>query len=464
MTSTDRSETRELVIVGGGPAGYVAAIRAAQLRARNGGGRITLFEEEELGGTCLNRGCIPTKTMVATAHLLRRSRRSKRLSLSGTLDHDWSALVKRKAMVVGRLRKGIAGRLEQLGVEVQRTHAALEAPDLVVTGEGERIRAESVLLSPGSLPLLPGPLGADGVLTSREVLDWEDLPESLIIVGGGVIGCEFASVFAAFGVSVTILEMLPAILPGVDEDVTHVVHRALTKSGVTIRTGNGVTDLNVTAAGAAAILDDGETVSAERALVAVGRKPRLDDLGLEECGVRIGPSGIEIDDDMRTSLESVYAAGDATGIWQLAHAGSAQGLVAVDRVFGQGCRRLNPDAIPSCIFTDPEIAVVGPGEDELRRRGLEYLTGYSRFIANGRAVGMNETEGFLKLLVEAEGRRVVGVQIVGAEASSLVGEAVLAVSLGVKVDRLAEAIHPHPTLSELFMEAAESLCEGAIHG
>jgi dihydrolipoamide dehydrogenase len=464
VTSTDQSEARKLVVIGGGPAGYVAAIRAAQLSASSGGGGITLLEEEELGGTCLNRGCIPTKTMVASAHLLQRSRRSKRLSLSGALDHDWSALVKRKAMVVGRLRKGIAGRLEQLGVEVLGTHARLEAPDLVVTGEGSRIRAENVLLSPGSLPLLPGPLGADGVLTSREVLDWEDLPESLIIVGGGVIGCEFASVFAAFGVTVTILEMLPAILPGVDEDVTQVVHRALVKLGVSIRTGHGATDVSVTGGRVEVTLDDGGTVSAERVLVAVGRKPRLDDLGLQECGVNVGPRGIEIDGDMRTSLGSVYAAGDATGIWQLAHAGSAQGLVAVDRMFGHGSRRLNSDAIPSCIFTDPEIAIVGPGEDELRERDVEYLTGYSRFIANGRAVGMNETEGFLKLIVEAESRRVLGVQIVGAEASSLVGEAVLAVSLGARVDAIAEAVHPHPTLSELFMEAAESLCEGAIHG
>ena len=454
------SRTVDLIVIGGGPAGYVPAVRAAQL-----GASVIVFEEEDIGGTCLNRGCVPTKTMVSTVHLLRRSRKSRRLSLEGELSCDWSSLSRRKDQVVSRLRKGVEARLSALGVEVVRGHAVLVDRGVVRSGSGAEARAANVLLAPGSVPLLPGPLSTSGVLTSREVLQWEELPESLLIVGGGVIGCEFASVFSALGVDVTVVEMLPSILPGVDEDVKAVVERSLGRGGVRLIKGDGASSVSIDGGRASLVLRSGQTVTAGRVLIAVGRRPRTGDLGLDDAGVSLrGDGAIEVDDDLRTSVPGVYAAGDATGMWQLAHAGSAQALLAVDRMFGPGRRRLDPDAIPSCVFTDPEVAVVGPGEEELARRDIEFETGRAAFIANGRAVGMGETGGFLKLLVGSRDRRILGVQIVGPEASSLVGEAVLAVSAGVTVDLLAEAVHPHPTLSELFMEAAEALCEGAIHG
>ncbi|MBN1433800.1 dihydrolipoyl dehydrogenase [Candidatus Fermentibacterales bacterium] len=456
------AQTPDLVVIGAGPAGYVPAIRAAQL-----GASVVLFEEDSVGGTCLNRGCIPTKTMVATTHLLRRASRAGRLSLQGGLAPDWPALARRKSQVVSRLRKGVEGRLDQLGVRLVRARATLAGPGLVrVEESGDELRPRFVLLAPGSLPLVPGPLAGDGILTSDDVLGWESLPESLAIIGGGVIGCEFASVLSAMGVDVTIVEMLPAILPGVDPDVKAVVHASLTKGGVRVITGDGAGSISRPAGstGAQVTLLSGESLTADSVLVAVGRRPRVSGLGLDEAGVEHGKSGVVTDERMRTTAPGVFASGDVTGKWQLAHAGSAQGLVAVDAMLGRGDRPLDPDAVPSCIFTDPEIAVVGPGAEELERRGIEYLTGTSRYLANGRAVGMVETEGFLKLLVSASDRTVLGVQIVGAEASSLVGEAVLAVSLHLPVERVAQAVHPHPTLSELFMEAAESLCEGAIHG
>jgi dihydrolipoamide dehydrogenase len=296
------------------------------------------------------------------------------------------------------------------------------------------------------------------------VLDWETLPASLLIVGGGVIGCEFASIFSALGVEVTIVEMLPSILPGIDSDVKQVVERSLKRSGVKIITGNGAGKVDMDSERVSITLEDGAVLSAEKLLVSVGRGARLDDLGLDSAGVDYSHAGIETDGNQMTNLEGVYAAGDATGRWQLAHAGSAQALAAVDHMFGGGERELNPDSMPACIFTYPEIAVVGPGQEEWEARGVPVTTVASRYIANGKAVGMNETEGFLKLIARKSDEVIVGVQIVGAHASSLVGQAVLAVNLGVKGSQLGRMVHPHPTLSELFMEAGEAFCGGSIHG
>ncbi len=448
----------DLVVIGGGPAGYVPAVRAAQM-----GRSVALVEEEHLGGTCLNWGCIPTKTLVASSELLTRSRESGRLGLSGELDFSYSKVARRKDSVVKRLRKGVEARLAKLGVRVVRGHGVLKGPGAVEV-EGDELAADNVLLSPGSRPLVPGPLSAAGVCTSRDVLAWNGIPASLIVVGGGVIGCEFASIMNAFGVDVTVVEMLDDILPGVDSDVTELVRRSLARRGVGFRLGDGASDVSVTDDSASVTLTSGELLTAEKLLVAVGRAPRVDDLGLAEAGVEHGPRGIETGNDYMTSLPGVYCAGDATGRWQLAHAGSAQALAAVDRMFGSGSRRVNADAMPACIFTSPEVATVGPGEDECSSRGIEVQTGISRYIANGKAVGMNLPSGFLKLVSRAEDGVVIGVQVVGAEASSLLGEALVLVNSGVRAADVGDMVHPHPTLTELFMEAGETFGHGAIHG
>ncbi len=242
------------------------------------------------------------------------------------------------------------------------------------------------------------------------------------------------------------------------------MHRSLKKSGVSIRTESAAVKVKVSDEFAEVTLADETQLSAERLLVAVGRKARTDDIGLESAGVEFTSGGIRTDGNQMTNLKGVYAAGDVTGKWQLAHAGSAQALVAVEQMFGGGDRKVNPDAIPGCIFTFPEIAVVGPGQDEWEKRGVSVKTGISRYIANSKAVGMNETEGFMKVIVRERDDTVIGVQIVGSDASSLIGEAVMAVNLGVKASDMGKMIHPHPTLSELFMEAGESFGAGAIHG
>ena len=448
----------DLIIIGGGPAGYIPAIRAAQL-----GRRVAVVEEEDLGGTCLNRGCIPTKTLVASTSLLRHAASAKRYGLEGELSFSWDKLTRRKDLVVKRLRKGIEAHFSNLGIDVIREHGSIKGSNEVLAGN-TLVSAGHILLSPGSVPMQPDPFALDGVETSRDVLAWDSLPESLIIVGGGVIGCEFASIFSSLGVKITIIEMLPSILPGIDEDVTEVVFKSLQRSGVKILTENPVNEIEVEENRTAVVLSDNTEITAERLLVSIGRKPRLEGLGLEEVGIEYTSSGIVTDEKLMTNLPGVYAAGDATGKWQLAHAGTAQALTAVEHLFGNGKRSLNPDMMPGCIFTNPEIAVVGPPLEEWQRRGVPVKTRISRYIANGKAVSMNETEGFLKIIARESDDRVVGIQIVGADASSLIGEAVIAVNLGVNASDLGMMIHPHPTLTELFMEAGEAFGEGAIHG
>lgn len=448
----------DLVIVGGGPAGYVPAIRAAQM-----GRKAAVLEEEQVGGVCLNRGCIPTKTLVSSVELLRAAGNARKFGLQGELTFSWESLLRRKEMVVARLRKGVEAHMKHSGIDIIREHGELAGPG-EVRAAGSLIRAGRILLSPGSEPLRPGPFAAEGVETSRDVLSWETLPASLLIVGGGVIGCEFASIFSGLGVQVTVVEMLPSILPGVDEDVKLVVEKSLKRSGVKLHTGSGAGDVEFSGGSAAVMLENGTRLTAEKVLVSVGRRARTGGLGLDAAGVRYTPAGITTDENQMTNLDGVYAAGDVTGKWQLAHAGSAQALAAVDHMFGSGKRKVDPDAMPGCIFTSPEIATVGPGQEEWEERGVQVTTGVSRYIANGKAVGMNETEGFVKVIARKSDGVVVGVQIVGAHASSMVGQAVMAVNLGVKASRIGEMVHPHPTLSELFMEAGEAFGAGSIHG
>ena len=450
--------TYDLVIIGGGPAGYVPAIRAVQL-----GLRTALVEESAIGGTCLNRGCIPTKALAATADLLRTAGSAAKFGLEGSLALNYQAVARRRDMVVARLRKGVEARLAAVGVEVFNGHGTLRGSGCVAV-DGRELRSRFVLLAAGSSPALPGPFRDGGFDTSDEALSWSVLPESLLVIGGGVIGCEFASIFRTFGVPVTIVEMLPSILPGIDSDVKQVVHSALARSGVRILTGARAVKAQKSGSGCTLDLEDGTSLQGSCILVAAGRTPRLDGSGLREAGVDMTPKGITVDENLRTSLPGVYAAGDATGRWQLAHAGSAQGICAVETMVSGTCSSVAADAMPACIFTNPEVATVGPGEDEWKARGVPVSVRCSRYIANGRAVGLNETEGFVKVIVRESDGVVVGVQVVGKDASSLVGEASLAVSSGIAGAALGRIVHPHPTLTELFMEAGEAFGPGAIHG
>ncbi len=453
------SEKYDLVVLGSGPAGYIPAIRAAQLNKK-----VAVIEKDIVGGTCLNRGCIPTKTLVASASLYRHAAMAKKFGLQGSLEFDYSSIARRKDMVVTRLRKGVEAHFSHLGIEIIRGHGDIRTADTIDV-EGRGIHSRNILLSPGSVPMIPGSMDQPGVLTSRELLAMDTLPESLIIIGGGVIGCEFASIMASFGVKVTIVEMLPKILPGVDADVAAVVHKALKRAKVKIHTGQPAEGINITKDEASVTLGDGTVLTSSKLLVAIGRKSRTNDSGFEAAGLQMDSRGnIITDSSNKTNLPGVYAAGDATGKWQLAHAGSAQGIAAVHHMFDAPPRKINADAMSGCIFTFPEVAMVGPGEDEWKERGVSVKTSTSRYIANGKAVGMNETEGFVKLICKEQDDTIIGVQAVGADASSLIGWAVMAVNAGITAADAASYIHPHPTLSELFMEASEGMGYGAIHG
>ncbi|PIE51541.1 dihydrolipoyl dehydrogenase [Candidatus Fermentibacteria bacterium] len=449
----------DLAILGGGPAGYVPAIRAAQL-----GKKVALVEKDAIGGTCLNRGCIPTKTLIASASLYRHALASRKFGLSGTLDFDYADVARRKDMVVNRLRKGVEAHLKHLEIDVIRGHGRLIHPDTIEV-EGREVKAGNILLAPGSKPLIPKLIMQEGLLTSREVLEMDSLPESMIIIGGGVIGCEFASVFSSFGVNVTIVEMLPKLLPGVDGDVAEVLERSLKKSKVKVHTGQPAASVEISPSQSVVTLGDGTVITAEKVLVSIGRVSKTEECGFQEAGLIMDHRGnIVTDANGLTNLSGVYAAGDATGKWQLAHAGSSQGIGSVHHMFGAMPRGVNPDAMSGCIFTFPEIAMVGPGEDEWRERGEKIKVAASRFIANGKAVGMNETDGFVKIISREKDDTIIGVQIVGADASSLIGWAVMAVNSGIKAADAASFVHPHPTLSELFMEASEGIGIGSLHG
>ena len=450
----------DLIVIGSGPAGYVPAIRASQL-----GARVAVVEEGDLGGTCLNRGCIPTKTLAATADLLHAARSAGRMGLRGSLELDFPAVARRRDMVVTRLRKGIEARMAGLGIEILRGRASLQAPDAVAVG-GVVYRTANILVATGSEPAFPGPLRVEGALSSTEVLSWKELPRSLAIVGGGVVGCEFASILATFGVAVTILEMLEDILPGIDPDIRQVLGNSLSRQGVRIETGRAAASAEAGQGHARVVLSDGTEIEAEALLVAAGRTPRLDLEGLSGCGVEFDRRGIRVDAGMMTRTPGIYAAGDVTGRWQLAHAGSAQGLTAVTGMFGKAGGRPapDPDMMPACVFTIPEIASVGPGEEEWVRRGVPVEVRKAAYISNGRAMGLGETDGMVKLISHAGSGKLLGVQIVGRDASSLVGEALVALNSGIEASRLGEMVHPHPTLTELLMEAGEDFGPGAIHG
>ena len=453
------SERYDLAVLGGGPAGYVPAIRASQL-----GKKVVLVEKDEVGGTCLNKGCIPTKTLVASASLYRHGLAAKKFGLQGKLEVDFSAVSQRKDLVVTRLRKGIEAHFSHLGIEIVRGTGVLESPDLIDV-EGRKIKAGNILLAPGSAPMVPGFIAREGILTSREILAMDHLPESLIVIGGGVIGCEFASIMASFGVKVTIVEMLPDILPGTDADVAALVEKSLKKSGVKIFKGQPAASVDITPRMGCVVLENGTVLQAQKVLASIGRRSKTENCGFEKAGLELDAKGNIVTGEYgETNLPGVYAAGDATGKWQLAHAGSAQGIAAVHRIFNAPDRKVNPDTMSGCIFTFPEIAMVGPGEDQWRNRGESIKVSYSRYISNGKAVGMNETEGFIKLIAREKTDTIIGVQIVGADASSLAGWGVMAVNAGIKASDAAAFIHPHPTLAEMFMEASEGLGIGSLHG
>lgn len=461
------SETMKakLVVIGGGPGGYVAAIRAAQL-----GTGVVLVEKNLLGGTCLNWGCIPTKAMLACTEVLDAIREAEAYGISvGEPKPDLKAIVERKEKVSEQLRNGIAQLLKANKVELVKGFGRLAAPDRVVveTENGEvTIETEKVIIATGSEPARLPTFDFDqpAILTSTEGLALTEIPSSMIIVGSGVVGSEFATIFSSLGTKVTMVELMDRILPTEDERIATQMKRILNKRGIEILTGTTIEQVvEYRPDGVKVKLSSGQELEAEKLLVSIGRALNSQGIGLEEVGIEKGQRGeILVNERMETNVPGVYAIGDVVGGILLAHVASFEGICAAENAMGLDSV-MNYDVVPACIFTEPEIASVGLNPAKAEERGIEVKVGRFMFGGLGKALAMGKGQGFVQLVVEASSDKVVGCQIMGPHASDLIHEVALAIRLGATARDIGSTIHAHPTLAEAIMEAAEAVHERAIH-
>jgi dihydrolipoamide dehydrogenase len=462
------ADPKHIAILGAGPGGYVAAIRAAQL-----GARVTVVENQMLGGVCLNWGCIPSKALLAVVELGDKAKKAAELglNLTGPVSYDLARMVGRKNKVVDSLVKGIATLFKTWGIahldgtgrfESERTLRVARRD-----GTETKVEADAVIVATGSswpnLPMFP--IDGAQIITSKEALDLTVIPASLLIIGGGVEGCEFAALYSGLGTQVTMVELMPRILPLEDEEIAAFMDRELKKRGVTIHTGTTVEKLDRSGGAVTASLKNGTAVAADKVLVSVGRGLNSRNIGLEKIGVAVGKRGeVDVNEYLQTNVPGVFAIGDVTGKAMLAHVASAQGKVAVSNILGKP-HTIRYDVIPAGIFTLPEIGRVGLTEQQARERSgaADVKVGRFRHAGLGKAHGTGETTGLFKIVTDGKSGTILGVHIVGAHSADLIHEAALAMELGAKASTVADMIHAHPTLSEGVMEAAEDVEGLAIH-
>ena len=457
---------KKVIVVGGGPGGYVAAIRAAQL-----GAETHLVEKENLGGTCLNVGCIPTKALLHTAELYHAVKHGERIGLVGdSVQLDWKALMNRKNSVVRRLVGGVAGLLKANGVTVHKgTGQLISGEEVQIQGDKPAtLRADAIILSTGSVPVKLNFPGADlpGGGGSTGVLSLDKLPASIAIIGGGVIGVEFAALYAALGSQVTVIELLPEILPGIDSELAANLKQSLSKNGVRFLNGAKLEAVSKTATGLSAHValgNETKEIDAEIVLVAVGRRAYTEGAGLEAAGVKLERGKVVVDDHYRTNLPKVYAIGDCNGITMLAHAASHQGIAAAEHALGHAAAGHGRPIVPACVYTHPELAAVGLTEDKIKELGIAYKRGVFPLAGNGKSMIDEGEGGFVKILAGAKYGEILGVHMVGPRATEIIGEATLAMRLEATVDELVSTIHAHPTVSESLGEAALAVDNLAIH-
>jgi dihydrolipoamide dehydrogenase len=456
---------KKVIIVGGGPGGYVAAIRAAQL-----GAEVHIVEKEKMGGTCLNVGCIPTKALLHTAKLYHtvQEEANNGLRVEG-ISLDWPALMAHKDAIVNRLVQGVKGLLKAHGVKTHSGRAVLkDAHKVQVVGERNvTLDADIIVLASGSVPSkipVPGANNA-GVIDSTAALSLPKVPKSLVIIGGGVIGTEFASLYSSFGTKVTIVEMLPEILPMVDRQIAKRVKEKLTECNIDFMLEAGLKEIMPTSKGLSAVVQTAgknHEVAGEYILMATGRKANIHNMGLEEVGIQTERGRIIVNEYFATSIPHIYAIGDCNAQMMLAHAASAQGVAAVEYALGHR-PFYNPKIIPSCIYTIPEAAGVGLTEDEAAAQGISYKVGLFPLMANGKSLIEGCESGLIKLIVAEKSGEILGGHIFGPRATDLIGEIGLAMNLEATVDEVIATIHAHPTMSEGIAEAALSVSGNAIH-
>lgn len=455
----------DMAIVGAGPAGYVCAIRAAQL-----GRKVALIEKEELGGLCLNWGCIPSKALLHNADALNLIKGSGELGFElGEVRTDWGKAIDRSRQVVKRLVSGVAFLMKKNGVEVIKAEAHFTGPHALQLSDGGVIEAPVIVIATGGLPRRLRGIEVDGerILTSREALAQRDLPARWLILGGGAVGVEFAYIYHSYGCEVTVVEMLDSLLPGEDEEVSAELRKAYQRSGIHCHTATRITGVERTADGlvATAAGPKGEMkIEADRLLMAAGYVPYTEGLQLEAAGLELTDQGfIPVNDRLETRTPGVYAIGDVVGPPMLAHSAHERGVIAAEAAAGLTPHRFVAANIPRAVYCGPQIASVGLTEREAREQGYEVKVGRFPYRVNGRALALAETTGFTKVVVDAKLDQVLGIHIVGADASELLGEATLAVVLEEQAETIGAISHAHPTLSETIKEAALAAEGRAIH-
>ena len=455
-----------LAVLGAGPGGYVAAIKAAQL-----GAQVTLIEADEVGGTCLNWGCIPTKALIASSAMFARARKLEDFGIrvKGEIEPVFSKMMERKDRIVDLELRGIKNLLKKHNITLTMGRGTLLSPGEIRvdlrSGSREIVKADRIIIAAGSRPLPMASFPFDGrrIISSNDAIQLAMIPKSLLIVGAGFIGCEFACIFRDLGSEVTMFEMLPRTVAAEDFEISALLERELKKKGIKLFTGVKAEKVDIRDDGVHVFLDNGKEVSGEKLLVAVGRAVNSEGIGTEAAGVRKGNKGeILVNERMETNVAGIYAIGDVIGGFMLAHAAVREGKVAAQNAVN-GNAAMDYTSVPSAIFTSPEIASVGLREQHAQEKGVKVRTGHCQFRALGKAHIMGEIEGVVKVVSDAVSDKILGVHIIGPHASELIHEAALAIQRGLKTRDVMETIHVHPTLSEVMLEAAEDVHGEAIH-
>ncbi len=456
----------KITVLGAGPGGYVAAVRAAQL-----GAEVTVIEESEVGGTCLNWGCIPTKTLIASAEVLHKARNadSYGLDFEGTVSPNIQKIVERKNKVVGTQVKGIRGLFKSWGIRLVEGRGVIVDPRKIqVTskdGSIQEIETDKIIIATGSKPARIPIFPFDGkrILSSDHAINPDSIPGSLLIIGAGVIGCEFAFIYKEFGADITMVEMMPNAVSTEDHEIAELLERELKKKKIKLLTGTSVEKVDVKEDSVSVQLSNGKTVEAEKVLVSIGRSVNSKNIGLENLGIKTGKRGeIVVDGSMQTNIDGIYAVGDVVGGIMLAHLASKEGIAAAENAMG-GNSEVNYNVIPAAIFTSPEIGSVGLREKQAVEKGIKYRVGRFQFRALGKAHAMGEIAGLFKIISEQDTDKILGAHIIGPHASDLIHEIAVAMEKGLTVKDIAHTIHAHPTLAEGIMEAAEDVHDSAIH-
>ena len=461
----------DIIVIGSGPGGYVAAIKAAKM-----GKKTALVERAELGGVCLNWGCIPTKAMLKSAQVYGyvRSAASYGVEVSGEVTPSLEKIVARSRNVAATMSKGVQFLLGKSGVEVVAGHGRLTAERgtvEVLSTEGEVVQtltADHIILATGSRPRELPSLPVDGkyIINSRQALTLDKLPQSMVVVGSGAIGCEFAYLYAALGVKVIVVEFMPKMLPLSDDEVSKTLERSFRKMRVTVLTSTSVKSVRIEDEKCLVEIEGKkgtEVITADVVLSAVGIKSNIENLGLEAAGVEVERDKVKVDEQFRTSAEGVYAIGDLVASPALAHVATAEALACVEAICTGEARKVDYQTIPSCVYTVPEVAMVGMTEEQAVAEGREVRIGRFPYTASGKATAAGDRDGFVKLIFDAESDKLLGAHLIGGNVTEMLGEVTIAKEWGITREQIAHTIHPHPTMNEAILEAAEAATGESVH-